>query len=209
MINGNSYPYNKNSPHYTWLSNAIDGARDAGIRWIIVGMHNNCISIGTKDCVTSSELFNLLLDKKVDLVLHGHDHSYQRSKQLVLNPETCPIIWPGYFDSDCIVSDGGHDVYQKGLGTVDVIAGVGGKEPDEVNGSHKMAPLFVTWMGQNSNPTTGFVKITVSKTKLISQFIPNNKGGFTDMFMIDGTATPLPTPTEPYRKKSGREFISD
>ena len=36
--------------------------------------------------------FNLLIQKKVDLIIEAHDNAYERSKQLALNGGTCPKI---------------------------------------------------------------------------------------------------------------------
>ncbi len=45
-------------------------------------MHKPCLSLGEYACDIGADLTNLLLSKKVDLVLSGHEHIYQRSKQL-------------------------------------------------------------------------------------------------------------------------------
>ena len=90
-IDGEHYYYGDGNGHYEWLSGAIDGARAAGLRWVIVGMHKSCISVGQYYCAIYSQLMDLLLEKRVDLLLHGHDHSYQRTKQLTLGPD-CPSL---------------------------------------------------------------------------------------------------------------------
>ena len=74
--------YAAGTPQYTWTSAAIDGARAAGIPWVVVGNHTPCLSLGEYACEMGSDLANLLLAKKVDLVLNGHEHIYQRTKQL-------------------------------------------------------------------------------------------------------------------------------
>jgi len=43
---GGFWSYAAGTSHYNWLASAIDSARAAGIRWIIVGMHEVCISAG-------------------------------------------------------------------------------------------------------------------------------------------------------------------
>src|SRR5947199_374190 len=115
------WPYAKNDPHYVWTANAIDNARQAGTKWVIVGMHKPCISAGEENCIVGSDLFNLLVSKKVDLVLEGHDHSYQRSKQLALNPSSCPIFPVNVntfvdYNSGCVVDDGSHGNYAAATG---------------------------------------------------------------------------------------------
>ena len=63
----------------------------------------------------------MLLDKfcfkEVDLVLQGHDHNYQRSKQL-----TCAT--PDVYVAACVADDGADNAYGKGSGSVVEIAGV-------------------------------------------------------------------------------------
>ena len=79
-----TWAYTAGSPRYVWTAAAIDGARAAGIPWVVVAMHKPCISVGEYTCDPGAGLINMLVDKEVDLVLSGHDHIYQRSKQLAL-----------------------------------------------------------------------------------------------------------------------------
>src|SRR5712692_8290877 len=85
FTNGGAYTYAAGTTHYNWVANTIDNARPAGIKWVIVGMHKVCISMGLAPCDIGNDLLNLLVSKKVDLILQAHDHDYQRSKQLALN----------------------------------------------------------------------------------------------------------------------------
>ena len=48
------YSYAAGTSHYTWLANTIDAARAAGIPWVIVGMHETCISTGVTACQIDS-----------------------------------------------------------------------------------------------------------------------------------------------------------
>lgn len=45
-----TYSYPAGSARYNWTSNAIDGARTAGIPWVVVGMHKPCLSVGIYPC---------------------------------------------------------------------------------------------------------------------------------------------------------------
>ena len=94
-----------------WLSGAIDDGRAAGIPWTVVGMHKPCISSSSAGCAVGQPLWNMLLDKRVDLILAGHNHNYQRSKQLALRPGTCPTFVLGGFSPAC-VSDNGTGVME-------------------------------------------------------------------------------------------------
>src|SRR6266702_7914049 len=201
FTNGGTYDYSAGTAHYNWVSDTIDNARAAGIKWIIVGMHKNCISMGIMPCDIGNDLFNLLVSKKVDLILQGHDHDYQRSKQLALNGATCPAIQAETYNSNCVVNDGSTGSYTQGLGPVVDIVGTIGEYLHSISTSDGDAGYFAKWMGNNINPTNGLTKFTVSSDQLTvsanftGSTVPNN---FTDSFTItSSTATPTPTPTPP------------
>jgi hypothetical protein len=180
-----TYAYTAGSAHYQWLSNAIDGARANGIRWVIVGMHEVCMTAGSMSCQISGDLQNLLVGKRVDLVLQGHEHTYQRSKQLALGP-SCTAVPVGSFKAGCVADDGSDNSYAKGAGTVIVIAATGGAGLVNVNTSDSEAPYFAKLMGNNINPTQGFMKYTVSATQLSATFVRSARGSFADSFTITG-----------------------
>jgi hypothetical protein len=104
-IEGKHYIYGDANEHYEWVAKAIDDARAADIPWVIVGMHKNCRSVGEYYCNIYQELMSLLVEKKVDLVLQAHDHTYQRTRQLDTGP-TCAIVKVDSFDDDCVVDSG-------------------------------------------------------------------------------------------------------
>jgi hypothetical protein len=179
------YAYTVGSARYKWLSNAIDGARASGIRWVIVGMHEVCMSAGGMPCQISADLQNLLVGKKVDLVLQGHEHGYERSKQLALGP-SCTAVPVGSFKAGCVAGDGANNTYAKGAGTVIVISGTGGEGMAGMNTGDPEAPYFAKLMGSNMNPTVGFMKYTVSAAELSAKFVRSARGNFTDSFTISG-----------------------
>ena len=190
------YNYTPGSSHYNFVANAIDSARGAGIKWIVAGMHVNCISMGRKpSCTVGEELFNLLIEKKVDLILQGHDHTYQRSKQLSFGP-SCSAIVPGTYNQECVADDGADNIYTKGSGSVLTIAGTGGGGLYDINTSDSEAGYFTQYMGNNINQTWGFVKAQVSSNLMSVTFVPR-QGTFTDSFIIEDTSTPTMTPEPP------------
>jgi uncharacterized protein YbdZ (MbtH family) len=199
FTNGGSYSYAAGTAHYNWVSNTIDNARATGIKWVIVGMHKVCISMGIMPCDIGNDLNNLLVSKKVDLILQAHDHNYQRSKQLALNSTTCPAIQSGTYNSNCVVNDGSTGNYTQGAGPVTVIVGTVGAGLHAINPSDGDAGYFAKWMGNNVNPTNGLTKFTLSSDQLtvsanfIGSTAPNN---FTDAFTITSSTAP-PTPTPP------------
>ena len=199
FTNGGLYDYAQGTVHYNWVANTIDQARAAGIKWIVVGMHKTCISMGDYPCDhmdgTGPDLFNLLVNKKVDLILHGHWHSYQRSKQLALSA-SCPSITIDGYDSNCVSGDGANGVYTKDKGSAVVITGAGGISIYNVNVHDPEAGYFVTWMGKNANSTYGFTNVTISASQLSAQFVGARGGTFSDSFsIVSATPTPTPTPT--------------
>lgn len=194
-IDGDPYAYTAGSAHYTWLVNAIDGARSANLPWVIVGMHKDCISTGVKSCEIGTDLFNLLVSKKVDLVLQGHDHNYQRSKQLAFNA-SCTMIIPNAYDAPCVNDDGADQQYPRGGGMVLTIVGTGGKSLYTSNPADSEAGYFARiFVPTVDTPSYGFLKVNVTATQLSGQFITTTAGSnFTDSFTISGALPPTPTP---------------
>jgi hypothetical protein len=203
--------YSAGSPNYTWLSGAIDDARAHGIPWVFVGMAFNCVTAGDKHCEIGADLFNLLVSKKVDLVLQGHEHGYERSGQFALNPTACPAISVSQngtgvptYNKGCVANDGSSGSYAKGAGPVVVISGTAGVglRPMDMAGTTDAAeaPYFAKLMGSNSPDWAhGFMKYTVTATQLSATFVSDNDGPapFSDGFTIAGSGPATPPPTGP------------
>jgi hypothetical protein len=128
---------------------------------------------------------NLLVEKRVDLVLQGHDHNYQRSKQLSLNTSTCPAVPIGAYDPDCVVDDGTDDVYPKGTGTLFVIDGTFGMGLYPVSPNDPEAPYFA----RSDATSWGFTEYTVTADRIEARFL-NSSGTFTETFTILNGAPP-------------------
>jgi len=181
--------YVKGTANYAFVQSTIQGARAAGIPWVIVGMAFDCITAGEKSCEISADLYNLLVAEKVDLILQGHEHGYERSKQLALS-SACPAVPVGSFNAACVVDNGADNTYTKGAGPVTVIAGTAGIGLRAMNTSDPEAPYFAKLMGKNISPAMGFVKYTVTATGITAQFV-RSTGSFSDSFTI-GSPGPLP-----------------
>jgi Calcineurin-like phosphoesterase len=166
----------------TWLDEAIDGAHDAGIEWVMVGMHKNCISVGEYYCDVYQGLFSKLVEDKVDLVLSAHDHTYQRSHQITAPRAGCRAVVVDRFDRDCVVDD--DDSYEKGAGSVFVISGTGGGELYPLHPNDPEAGYFAATMGKNSEPRHGFAMLTISPRALRVRFVGSTPGSFADRFEI-------------------------
>ena len=176
------YNYGKGSAHYNWVAQMIDGARAAHIRWVIVAMHQYCFVIDSTSCA-NQDLLDLLLEKKVDLILQAQKHTYQASKQLALNGTTCPTLPITSYDSACVVN--GTNSFTRGAGTVIAVAGTGGTTPLlPIDGSDPKIRYFRSWMGANVNQTFGVAQVTVSASRITVKFVPLSGGNFTDSFTI-------------------------
>jgi hypothetical protein len=177
-VEGVEYDYTPSEPHYAWLLSAIDSARAEGVPWVVVGVHKNCITAGEKPCEIGADLTNLLVAKKVDLVIQGHDHNYQRSKQWAHGPG-CEALGAGAYDADCIADDGADGSYAKGAGSILVISGSFGRCCYDVSSSDPEFGYFTKW----NFDTYGFTRFTVSSDRIDANFV-NTNGAFTDSFSI-------------------------
>src|SRR5438093_1580465 len=196
------WAYDKNTLHYNWTRGAIDDARNRGIKWVIAATHKLCISSSDATCSIGIDLFNLLISKKVDLIIQAHDNAYERSKQLALNPSNCPSIntnGNGFtiYNSGCIADSGSRGYYTPGAGSVVVVQGAWKNDLYGVNenATHTEntleAPYFVKLMGKNSaGAGLGFAKYIVSVDRIDVQTYFS--GTFQDSFSI--WAGPVPVP---------------
>ena len=179
-VGGVDYEFKPGTSHYAWLANTIDDAHADGIPWVIVGFHFPCLTAGNYQCGTGPALTNLLVQKHVDLVLHGHEHTYQRGKQLALDQTTCPSIAASGYNPACVADDGLDGIYPKGAGTVDVVSGTFGRSLYNVSRTDPEAPYFTKLDGT----THGFTQYTVTADQLTAQFVRSDAGTFTDSFTI-------------------------
>ncbi len=166
--------YTVGNLRYNWVSNAIDDARAKHIKWIIVADHKPRIEAGGSDGM-DSDLFQLLISKKVDLVLSGHAHNYERSKQVAFGPN-CTSVTSSY-NANCVVNDGSSGNYTAGAGMVWSIIGTFGEFLQSVSANN--------WFAITNGITHGFSKFTVTSTTIAVQFY-NSDGNFTDAYAITG-----------------------
>src|SRR5437879_13818784 len=140
-------------------------------------MHKVCFSGGPMQCEISQESMDLLREKKVDLVLQAHDHTYQRSKQL-----SCALREVGV--PNCIAD--GQSPYVRGAGTVFSVCGVLGQWPWTIPpGTDDEAAYFAASMGGNTpGMGNGFCRITLTASTLSMN--PMFSGTYADSFTIRG-----------------------
>jgi len=189
-----TWSYAAGSARYNWTAQAIDGARTASIPWVVVGMHKPCITVGQYGCDSGTDLFNLLLSKKVDLVLSGHEHNYQRSHQLGLRTGCTTFApQPTAFNPACVVDS--DSTFAAGAGTVAMVVGSGGQVAYDVNAGDVEASYFAATSGLNKNSTFGALDVTATDTTLSASFLRGTGGTQNDAFTI--TRGPAPPNTAP------------
>ena len=144
---GVKHTYEIGTPEYDWLSTTIDDAHAAGLKWVVSAMHYPCFSIGVYSCVMGRDTMDLLVSKKVDLVLMGHEHNYSRTYQLGYGTgcEDRTILKPSSFKAACIRDSDSAMV--KGAGTVFAIVGTGGTTLRDLDTTDPEAPYFAAASG--------------------------------------------------------------
>lgn len=192
--NGTNWSYKQGTTHYNWTASAIDSARAAGIPWVVVGMHEYCLSLVNHSCFVSDDLMNLLISKRVDLYLQAHDHAYSRSKQLAYGPG-CTWVSSTSFNPSCVADASPASNYTAGNGTVIATVGSGGRSINSQDPTLAWAPYFQTYMGSNNNATYGFLDVTVSASALSAQFVGGSGGSYTDSFSLTQSGSPSPSPS--------------
>lgn len=160
LVSDKKYTYAPGTTERTWLINAIDGAKSDNKKWVFVAMHKNCITYGVKTCEIGEDLLKLLVEKKVTLVLQGHEHAYMRSKQLQINQTTCPFIPANSFNKDCVSSDS-PDQYSNKNGSIVLINGTGGVELRPLDVTKPAKDYFAAGYGSNIQPSYGPSIVTV------------------------------------------------
>lgn len=173
--------YHKGKPGYQFTADAIDGARAKKIPWVFVAMHKNYISTLRKPNEVSTDKGNtfmtLLLDKKVDVILQGHEHGYERSKQLTTVPQSCPVVVTNDFDPDCVTDS--DDTLVQGAGTVIHVIGTGGRELREPKNDDEERDYFA----KVDYKSYGFGKFVVTKDAVSFTFHPS-AGTLADRYTI-------------------------
>ena len=185
-----AWSYRAGTSHYTWTKNAIKAGKDRGL-WVVVGMHMYCTSLVNYPCTTGTDIMNLILQERVDLLFQAHDHAYARTRQLALNPSGCTSFPPTSYNASC-VADQSAAAYTRGRGTIVTTVGTGGQNLNKQYPSLPQGPYFQTYQGNTQNGTWGFVKVDVAPDQLSVRFVRGAGGSFTDTYSITGTS---PTPT--------------
>src|SRR5262245_55113684 len=157
------------SAMFDWAEADLADAHARGKRWLVVFMHHPPYSRGTHDSTTEPDLIKLHDDlvplfsaQRVDLVLSGHSHVYERS----------------FLAKDDAVLQSNVSEYSKIVspdGTVYLVSGCGGK-----TGS---GPLDHPLMARSYGNVAGFNVIDVSWSELRGRFVESD-GTTTDLFTL-------------------------
>ena len=182
-----TWHYRAGSPRYAWTERAIDGARARGIPWVVVGMHQPCLSVGRYSCTIGPELLHLLVSKPVDLVLTGHEHLYARTKQLREGPG-CRRLPVQDFAPGCVADSDATMV--AGAGAVFATVGTGGVPLRGVEGRDPERGYFAATSGANRDPTYGYADVRITATELRFSFVRGAGGTFTDSWVLRRGPTP-------------------
>jgi Calcineurin-like phosphoesterase/Glycosyl hydrolase family 99 len=174
-VDGVGYDYDSGSAERSWLVQQIRTAKTEG-DWIVVGMHKNCITIGNKSCEIGQTFAQMLINEKVDLVLQGHDHDYQRSHSLAK-------IQSNAVPTGAIADNGSDNLYMRGTGTVFVIVGTVGRSLTTCSHSDAEAGYFAVHHCAEEGESKGYLLMSSSSTKLEARFI-STVGSYTDTFTI-------------------------
>ncbi len=185
-----AYNYSQGSTRYQWTSARIDAARTANIPWVVVGMHMPCLGAGEHSCDAGPDISNLLVSKRVDLVLTGHEHMYARTKQLRLGAG-CTAISNSAYNPSCVIDADNSLV--KGAGTVFETVGTGGVESIPVNTNAPAYPYFAAING-SGNPTFGILDLSATADSLTAAFVRASGGAFSDSFSITSGGPPVNEP---------------
>ena len=185
--------YAQGDARYNWVSSAIDDARAKGAKWIVVSNHLPCLSVGGYACPANRDFYNLMISKKVDLVLHGHEHSYQRTHQLRAGVAGCTTLTVGSFNPACVADTDGN--FTAGQGTVFATVGTGGIPLRDVNSADTEAGYFASYTGLNRDPSYGVLDMHATDTSFNANFLAAVGTGTDGFTLTKGEPPANQTPT--------------
>lgn len=168
------YNYANGSAERTWLIGEIQAAQAEG-DWVVVGMHKNCVTMGSKGCEIGNSFAQLLVAQGVDLILQGHDHTYQRSHSM-------SSMQAGSVGT--IADNGADGVYDRDAGTVLTIAGNVGRTNYTCNHNDSEAGYFQTHSCAEEGELHGYLEITASASELTVEFRRVTGPSYSDSFTI-------------------------
>lgn len=174
--------YRSEDEHGRWLADSIAQARQDEVPWVVVAAHVPCLSVGVHRCPDPRDFTEQLLAARVDLVLHGHEHSYGRTHQLALGAQCAELVVDG-FEPGCLADT--DDRYDAGAGTVFATVGTGGTALRDLPADDPEAGYFAATSGANLQPAHGVLRLVATPRVLQASFEPTVPGSFADTFRIE------------------------
>lgn len=167
------------SAQHTFVNADLQTAsQDANIDWIFVVIHKPFFSAGTNHAdneggktTTYGPLFN---QYKVDLILQGHNHNLQRSKQIKHNTGSTPTVIDGNSSS----------IYKKGAGFVAITNGTGGHDSGSALYNITSSASYNQFENDNDNAITMLTFSEGSNATLTGQIIDVDNNVL-DTFVIE------------------------
>lgn len=151
--------YSRGTPEREQLKDWIDEAQAAG-RWVIVAMHHPCLTVGAHGCSSDPTITDMLIGKRVPLVVAGHDHNLSISAQLTGTTTALAVA-----DRD--------RVYRAGAGTVFAVVGNGGHNPRAIASP---LPAWVDIANGTNSPggsSFGHLSLTATEQALTVRYVPD------------------------------------
>ncbi len=179
---------NSTSPMYTWLQNDLAANTQ---KWTIVYWHHPPYSKGTHNSDTEIELRDmrnnivpLLETYKVDLVLNGHSHTYERSyfmhghygNESTFNSSM--IVQTGDGNAVPYIKDATHN------GTIYAVCGVGGQSSSSTTSGYPHNAMIKSFTSLN-----GSVALEITGDTMVYKFLKSD-GTIPDQFKMIKPTTP-------------------
>lgn len=168
------HDWKPNSEQYNWIKSDMASVDRTRTPWLIFTGHrpmytSAAAAIVSVDPVFINSVEPLLLQNKVDLVLFGHVHNYER---------TC-ALYNGKCKANPVKDDSGIDTYDNTNYTAPVhaIIGMAGFTLDKFSPTHKYWSL--TRIEQ-----FGYARIHATRNKLSLEFVNSNTRQVEDAFQI-------------------------
>ena len=166
-----------------WLAGQVSEARSQGIPWIVVALPAPCLNAGALPCAYGEDLLNLLVAQRVDVVLQGGEHGYQRTGPIATGPG-CLWVRVDAIQAACAPRAGAVRGSEQGAGTIFVTAGAVSTLDDVVE-SDPGAKAMAAVMGANRQPTRGIVSLRVTGKDVTVEFVPvPGTGDFEDRAVV-------------------------
>ncbi|GAB9466860.1 Calcineurin-like phosphoesterase [Globisporangium polare] len=157
------HDWTRGSEQYEWLKRDLEGVDRSVTPWVVLTAHRMMYStqLGMESDMTvakhfRSEVEDLLYQNRVNLMLVGHQHAYERS---------CPV-----YKGECVDDE---------KAPVHIVVGSAGFELDTTD----FSPQYGNWSVRHANEY-GYLRVSAAPDALKLQFVLNRNGAVYDEFTI-------------------------